>query len=165
MATLAYDRTWTREAGTQQVEASYEWRSATRSLDSDTLYTRHFARARYEAQYGRNTFVASGMLGRINGQAPLFERFTLGDSATLRGWDKYSLAPTGADRVLHQSVEYRYRKLAYFFDWGSVWSGGDEMKIRLATGVGFHSEHAFLTFAVPLNADNLSGTFIIGARF
>jgi hypothetical protein len=165
MATVAYDRTWTRDAGTQQVDATYQWRSATRSLDSDATYTRHFASVRYEARYGRNTFIASGTLGRINGQAPLFERFTIGDSSTLRGWDKYILAPTGADRVFHQSVEYRYRKFAYFFDWGSVWSAGDEMKMRLATGVGFHSEHGFLTFAVPLNAENLSGTFIIGARF
>ena len=36
-----------------------------------------------------NTFIASGSFGRITGSAPLFERFTLGDSTFLRGWNKY----------------------------------------------------------------------------
>ncbi len=57
-------------------------------------------------------------------QAPLFERFTLGDSATLRGWNKFELAPIGGNRVFHQSLEYRFHGAALFLDAGSVWDDG-----------------------------------------
>ena len=42
----------------------------------------------------------------MNGRAPLFERFTLGDSRTLRGWSKFDVAPVGGSRVAHGSLEY-----------------------------------------------------------
>ena len=67
------------------------------------------ARARYDRyDQGRHHVEATGMAGGITGHAPLFERFTLGDSRTLRGWDKYDIAPAGGDRMFHSSVEYRY---------------------------------------------------------
>ena len=165
VATVAYSRSWRTDPARHEVDTSYQWRKATRSLDSDASYTRHFGKVRYQLEHGRNTFIASALLGRISGQAPLFERFVLGDSTTLRGWDKYDIAPAGADRVFHQSVEYRYRGFAYFFDSGSLWSEGEPIKVRLATGVGFHSKHFFVTFGVPLNAGDLSGKFITGVRF
>src|SRR6478735_1117317 len=46
--------------------------------------------------------------GILNGDAPLFERFTLGDSSTLRGWSKFDLAPVGGTRVAHGSLEYTF---------------------------------------------------------
>ena len=74
---------------------------------------------------GRSTPCSvSGMAGGISGDAPLFERFSLGDSRTLRGWDKYDIAPAGGDRMFHTSLEYRYRGLALFLDSGSVWDDG-----------------------------------------
>ena len=33
------------------------------------------------------------MAGVLTGTAPLFERFSLGNTTTLRGWNKYDLAP------------------------------------------------------------------------
>ena len=68
------------------------------------------------------------------GDAPLFERFTLGDSTTLRGWDKNDIAPAGADRMFHSSIEYRYTGLALFLDVGSVWDAGTERQVRVSTG-------------------------------
>ena len=62
-------------------------------------------------RWGHNMLLTSGMAGGITGEAPLFERFTLGDSSTLRGWDKYDIAPAGGDRVGHLSVEYRQSRL------------------------------------------------------
>ena len=66
------------------------------------------------------------MAGHICGTAPLFERFTLGDSTTLRGWNKYEVAPAGGDSMFHVSGEYRYRGLAIFTDVGSVWDQRSE---------------------------------------
>ena len=74
------------------------------------------------------------MAGGISGDAPLFERFSLGDSRTLRGWDKYDIAPAGGDRMFHTSLEYRYRGLALFLDSGSVWDDGSDARVRVAAG-------------------------------
>ncbi len=76
------------------------------------------------------------MAGGITGDAPLFERFTLGDSETLRGWNKYDIAPAGGDRVVYSSIEYRYTGLALFLDVGSVWDANAERHVRVSTGFG-----------------------------
>ena len=107
---------------------------------------------------------ATGMAGGITGQAPLFERFTLGDSSTLRGWDKYDIAPAGGDRMFYSSIEYRYTGLALFLDIGSVWDAGTERKVRVSTGFGFHAGPAFLVVGFPLNTDNLTAVFTMGLR-
>ena len=46
---------------------------------------------------------ATGMAGAITGHPPLFERFALGDSTTLRGWDKFDIAPAGGDHGTRRS--------------------------------------------------------------
>jgi len=170
VASIGYDQTWRSDRGRrheieQRVEAGYQLRAGTTALDSDLIYKRHFGEARYRVEYRHSTFIAELQLGRITGQAPLFERFTLGDTSTLRGWNKYEIAPAGASRMWHQSVEYRFHGFAYFFDAGSLWEGGADQKIRLSTGVGFHGDHAFVTFGVPLNADDVNGKFVLGIRF
>jgi hypothetical protein len=168
VAAIGYDQRFGRgrdREGRQDVEASYEFRAGTDALDSDLIYDRHVGRARYQAGRGRSTFIADLRLGRITGRAPLFERFSLGDSSTLRGWNKYDIAPAGADRMWHQSIEFRYHAIAYFFDAGSVWDSGTEQRVRFATGFGIHTEHAFLTVGFPLNADDVNATFMLGVRF
>ena len=104
-----------------------------RALQSDLTYTRHLGQRRYTYSRDRNEVLVSGMAGRIasdRDQAPLFERFTLGDSSTLRGWNKYDIAPAGGDRVFHASLEYRHRGLAFFFDTGSVWDRDADARLR-----------------------------------
>ncbi len=70
-------------------------------------------------------------------RAILARRFT-----TLRGWDKYDIAPAGGDRMFYASVEYRYHGLAMFLDSGSVWNSGTEQpgprfdRVRLQPGPG-----------------------------
>ena len=44
----------------------------------------------------------------INGRAPLDDRFVLGNTYYLRGWNKYEIDPLGGNRVVSNSVEYRY---------------------------------------------------------
>jgi outer membrane protein assembly factor BamA len=104
------------------------------------------------------------MAGAITGRAPLFERFTLGDSATLRGWDKYDIAPVGGERIIYSSVEYRYTGLALFLDVGSVWDADAESKLRVSAGFGFHAGPAFLVVGFPLNTDNLRTVVTLGLR-
>jgi hypothetical protein len=179
VAGIGYEQVWRRRAardadsssrrgrvdrladGDQSLRASYELRSGTEELDSDLSYRRHFGQARFEADRGDTSFIAHFRAGRITGGAPLFERFTLGDSTTLRGWNKFDLAPAGADRMWHQSVEFSHDWFTYFFDAGSLWNAGGQRKTRLATGVGF----GVLSVGFPLNADNGDATFILNVRF
>ena len=149
----------------QRAEASYQIRAAVKGLDSDLVYKRHLGQARYQFEQGRSEAIASLSLGYITGDAPLFERFSLGNSSTLRGWDKYDISPLGGERMFHSSVEYRYSHVAVFFDTGSVWDRNTESKIRYSTGFGIHSDNSFLTVGFPLNSDGADVTFMAGVRF
>ena len=165
LARVDYDQRWYQPRVTQRVEASYEFRSATEALESDLIYKRHLGKVRYRYTQRRSTVIGDLALGGITGDAPLFERFSLGDSSTLRGWNKYDIAPAGGDRVFHASLEYRYRVLGLFLDSGSVWDSNSEMRIRLSSGFGVQSDNAFVTLAFPLNSDDLGVTFTMGVRF
>jgi hypothetical protein len=163
---IGYDQRWALASGpSHDLEASYQLRSATDAFGSDLEYKRHVGRARYRYEQGHSTVTAALSLGGITGSAPLFERFSLGDSATLRGWNKYDIAPAGGDRMFHQSIEYAYRHFAVFLDTGSVWEQGTDARTRVSTGFGFHTNNVFLTMGFPLNADEVSAMFMMGVRF
>jgi outer membrane protein assembly factor BamA len=104
------------------------------------------------------------MAGGITGDAPLFERFALGDTRTLRGWNKYDLAPAGGGRMFHASAEYRFSGVGVFLDMGSVWDEGSERDFRVSAGLGFRGGPAFLTVGFPLNTDNLTAIVSLGLR-
>jgi hypothetical protein len=161
-----YDQRWyqTRDV-TQRVEASYELRTSAEALESDLSYRRHLGKVRYRYSQRHNTVIANAFFGGVTGDAPLFERFTLGDSATLRGWNKYDIAPAGGNRVFYSSLEYRYRAIGAFLDSGSVWNDNEGMRFRLSSGFGVQTDNAFVTLAFPLNADDLRVTFLMGVRF
>jgi outer membrane protein assembly factor BamA len=107
----------------------------------------------------------SSQFGGITGDAPLFERFSLGDSRTLRGWDKYDIAPAGGDRMFYASAEYRYGVLALFLDSGSVWDDGTDSRVRFSTGFGFTPGPVFFMVGFPLNTDEFRAVFTMGIRF
>jgi Omp85 superfamily domain len=167
IAGISADHEWRSERDIRQkAEASYQLRAAVEGLDSDLFYKRHIGQARYQFDQGRSTAVASLSLGYISGDAPLFERFSLGNSSTLRGWDKYDIAPLGGERMFHSSVEYRFWHVAVFFDTGSVWDRNTESRVRYSTGFGIHNENFFLTLGFPLDSDVDSGPiFMTGVRF
>ena len=73
-------------------EAGYDLRAATRSLGSDFAYARHSARAQYSVRVHKEYISASFTAGLMNGRAPLFDRFILGNANTLRGYNKYDVA-------------------------------------------------------------------------
>jgi hypothetical protein len=157
---------WDEASPRQRVEGSYELRSATEALESDLFYKRHVGTLRYRYKYEDNTVISNLVVGGITGDAPLFERFSLGDTATLRGWNKYDLAPLGGDRVFHHTLEYRYHNLlGVFLDTGSVWERNTDMRIRFSTGFGLHGDNGFVTLGFPLNTDDVRVMFMAGVRF
>ena len=165
-ASIGYAQQWkpTSESS-QDVEVRFALRAASDTLESDLVYTRYFGSGSYWYRWAKHALLASGMAGTLSGAAPLFERFSLGDSATLRGWNKYDIAPAGGDRMFHASLEYRYSGLALFLDSGAVWDRESDRRIRVATGVGFHSGPVFVTVGFPLNTDDLRAVFTMGIRF
>ena len=165
VASIGYDRRWKDGSdAAHRVDASFGVRAGSRDLESDLAYKRYLGQGSYRYDFGRHHVQATGMAGGITGDAPLFERFTLGDSTTLRGWDKYDIAPVGGDRMFYSSIEYRYTGLALFLDVGSVWDAGTERQVRVSTGFGFHAGPAFLVVGFPLNTDNLTAVVTLGLR-
>ena len=144
--------------------ATFTVRAATTALESDFTYERYVADGDYRFQRGKHGVLLSSMAGSISGAAPLFERFSLGDSRTLRGWDKYDISPVGGDRMFHTSAEYSIRALSLFLDAGSVWDAGTQKKVRFSTGVSFSPGPVFFTLGFPINTDEFRAVFTMGFR-
>jgi hypothetical protein len=160
-----YRRSWNfGDKASQQVDAKFEFRGGTHDLDSDVVYNRYLAQGAYAYDQGRHHATVTGMAGDINGAPPMFERFTLGDTRTLRGWDKYAINPAGGNRMYYASVEYVYTGLAVFLDVGSVWDQPGESHARVSTGLGFYAGPAFATIGFPLNTDRVTAVFTMGLR-
>jgi outer membrane protein assembly factor BamA len=166
VVSVAFDRRWEQEKGPRhETTFGYELRAARAGLDSDLEYTRHLGRARYRYRSGKSLVTTDFALGGVEGAAPLFERFSLGESNTLRGWSKYDIAAAGGDRMSYGSLEYSYRGFAVFFDAGSFWDQGTDHEVRTSTGFGYHGDHFFMLLGFPLNAGELRTAFMMGVRF
>ena len=166
VGSIEYERGWHEDESEARhsVQGSFGVRAGTHKFESDLSYTRLLAQGSYRFDFDRHHVQATGMVGRIAGHPPLFERFTLGDTMTLRGWDKNVIAPVGGDRMAYSSVEYRYTGVGLFLDLGSVWNTNAERQLRVSTGIGFHAGPAFLTVGFPLNTNNLSPILTMGLR-
>lgn len=150
---------------THAIEADYSVRNASTSLESDFLYTRQLVSARYEATVGRNGFDFRFQAGHLDGAAPLFERFILGNTSTLRGWDKFEIAPLGATRMAHGSLEYRYRPFVAFYDFGAAWEPNRDADVKHSVGIGLAWRNGFfMTLGVPLRYENVTPVFMFGFR-
>ena len=171
--TLRYHRRWERSDATKQdLDAGYSLRAATKLLGTDLAYTRHAVNVRYGLQHDRQLVEVALVAGLIYGRAPLFERFVLGNSATLRGWNKYDLDPLGGNRVVHASVTYGYHIMRVFYDTGAIWDQGrtPEAKhsagIGIASGLGIFQKGAFLlAVAFPIRQGHVDPVFIAGMNF
>lgn len=165
VARVDYDGRWPGGSdATHAVAARFGVRGGSRALESDLVYTRYLGEGTYRYDFGRHHLQVAGLAGGITGHAPLFERFTLGDSTTLRGWDKYDIAPVGGDRVAYSSIEYRYTGLALFLDVGSVWDANTAREVRVSSGIGFQAGPAFFVVGFPLNTDDFRAVFTMGLR-
>jgi hypothetical protein len=162
---FGYGQRWNRGSEVHRLDAGYEVRHATTALESDLTYTRRFGGAAYRYERRHHRVASRALFGHLSGRAPLFERFTLGDSATLRGWNKFDITPAGGDRVIHNALEYTFHHIGLFFDAGAVWSRGEDARVRYSTGFGYLGRNSFLTVGFPLNADGVGATFMMGVRF
>jgi hypothetical protein len=165
--TLRYHRRWGSEhdGQNQELTASYVVEAATNLLNTDDVFTRHHAQARYRYRRARSTVEIGFLAGILNGNAPLYERFVLGDSTTLRGWNRFDLDPLGGSRMIHGSIDYRYRVFQAFYDTGAVWDRPDEREQRQSVGVGFKKENFQLAVAFPLRAGRVDPIFYAGMNF
>ena len=173
ISTLRYHRRWTgSEASKQELDAGYSLRAATTLLGTDLAYTRHVAHARYSYARHAQSVDVTAVGGAIYGQAPLFERFALGDSAMLLGWNKYDLDPLGGNRLAYASVKYGYRIMRIFYNAGSVWEHGKKAEAKQSAGVGISGglgvleKGAFLlAVAFPLRQGQMTPVVIAGMNF
>jgi hypothetical protein len=168
IAAIEYQRDIEGESGTHRIEAAYEVHAGSNSLESDFVYTRHAWNGRYVFQRERHLVRVLAMAGRITGDAPMFERFSLGNSRTLRGYNKYDFAPLGGDRLVYGSLDYSFRKFRLFYDAGALWDSGEEVKIRPSVGAGIgdgEKDDFFLGVAIPLGEPGMTPTFMVVGRF
>ena len=103
--------------------------------------------------------------GAITGQAPLSERFVLGNSYYLRGWNKYEIDPIGGNRLVHNSVEYRYGPFQAFYDAGAIWDSGQPVIARHSVGVGFKESIFSLAVAFPCEGGHVEPIFMMGMNY
>jgi hypothetical protein len=170
---LRYRQRWaTSGDSTQELDAGYSLRAATTVLASDLAYTRHVAHLKYNYSSRTQSVEVKMIAGAIYGQAPLFERFALGDSTLLRGWNKYELDPLGGNRLAYGSVTYGYHIMRVFYDTGSVWDQGKSPEVKESAGIGVSSglgvfeKGAFLVaLAFPLGQTHVTPVLIAGMNF
>ena len=149
----------------QDFDATYALRSANRTMGSDFVYTSHFWNARYQLAHGKHLLSETASGGVILGQAPLDERFVLGTSSVLRGWNKYELDPVGGNRLIYNSVEYRYGPFQAFYDTGAVWDEGQPLTMRHSLGVGLRESVFSLAVAFPVRGGRVEPIFIMGLLY
>lgn len=162
---LAFRRQFEGSEFEQNVDADYDLRAATRFLASDFAYMRHHWMLRYALIRGKHSLTDHLIAGMLVGHAPLFERFVLGNSTTLRGWDKYEIDPLGGNRVVHNSVEYRYGWFETFYDSGVVWDQGQPKVLRHSVGAGVHQGPVFLAMAFPLRSGRVDPIFMVSMNY
>ena len=185
LASLNFRGVWeSSETDKHEVDAGYDLRAGAHNLDSDFIFTRHLGHALYAFQHERNKLTISVMAGGISGRAPLFERFSLGNTTTLRGWNKFDIAPLGGDRVIHATLQYGFGDVRIgtwtndtdqkrpletgfylFYDTGAVGDRGSPMKARHSVGLGFGQESFFVALGFPIRTEGVQPTFMMGARF
>jgi len=171
--TLRYHERWQdSDATIQELDAGYDLRAATRALNSGVAYTRHAATAHYNYTYDHQSLEIGVAMGLIYGHAPLFERFILGNSYMLRGWNRYELDPLGGNRLAYGSVTYGYHIMRVFYDTGAVWDQGTPPAWKHSAGIGVSSgfgrlqRGAFLiAVAFPVRQSHVDPVLIAGMNF
>ena len=166
VTTLRYHRRLEgSNANQQEWDAGYSLRAATSLLGSDFAYARHLGEVHYAYTWGRNTILDDLAAGLITGRAPLFERFVVGNSSMLRGWNKFELDPLGGSRLLHNSVEYRYRLLDIFYDGGAIWDPGETAVFRHSIGLGVRQDGFCVALAFPVRGGHIEPVFMVGMNY
>jgi Omp85 superfamily domain len=164
-SSLTYRRQFEDADFQQNLDAGYDLRAATKLMASDFAYLRHHWLLHYVLTHGKHVLSDRLIAGMLVGRAPLFERFVLGNSTTLRGWNRYEFDPLGGNRVVHNSVEYRYGWFESFYDAGAVWDAGRPITFRHSVGAGVHQGPVFLAVAFPLRSGRMDPVFMVNMNY
>ncbi|HWB85901.1 MAG TPA: BamA/TamA family outer membrane protein [Bryobacteraceae bacterium] len=162
IASLRYHRHLEGSENQQDVEAGYYLRAAARLLASDFVFASHSWTFRYQLTHGKHVLTDDVSAGVITGRAPLSDRFVLGNSSSLRGWNKYDLDPLGGNRMVYNSVEYRYGILKVFYDSGAIWDSGQSVIPRHSVGVGLRESVFTIAVAFPIREGRADPIFMMG---
>ncbi|HEX3879944.1 MAG TPA: BamA/TamA family outer membrane protein [Bryobacteraceae bacterium] len=149
----------------QLFDSGYDLRSGAHTLASDFAYNRHHFEFRYTWTRGKQTVMDDAIAGVLTGRAPLYERFSLGNSSTLRGWNKYELDPLGGNRMLHNAVEYRYGAFQAFYDLGAIWDAGEAVIARSSIGAGIREGPFSIAVAIPMRDGRIEPVLIVGMNY
>lgn len=150
-------------AGNQQeFDADLSVHTATRTLGADYVYTLRTAGFRYEFHSGKHTVTENAWGGFITGRAPLSDRFVLGNTYYLRGWNKFEIDPLGGNRAVYNSVEYHYGPLQAFYDAGAVWDESEPIVGRQSVGIGLRESVLSLAVAIPMRSGRVEPIFMMG---
>jgi hypothetical protein len=153
------------DANQQEWDAGYSLRAATNLLASDFAYARHQGDAHYVYSWGHSQILDDLTAGAITGQAPLFERFILGNSTLLRGWNRFELDPLGGNRMVSNTLEYRYRLFDVFYDNGAIWDQGQTAVLRHSVGVGIRQNGMYAALAFPIKEGHIEPVFMVGMNY
>ncbi len=168
-AALRFHRQFEETDQTQDIAVDYDIRTASHALRSDYTYTRHHWDVAYTVTRGNQTFLDEFTGGFISGDAPFFERFVVGTSSLLRGWNRYEIDPLGGTRLVHNSVTYRYRLPwltgQVFYDAGALWHGSGDSSLRHSVGVGVIRSIFTLAVAVPIRDGHMDPVFMVGMNY
>lgn len=159
------------ESGTvqQRIEGKYSLRVATRALGSTYAYARHMISFKYEAKSGRNVAADEFLGGAIAGEAPLFDRFVLGNSSTLLGWNRFQIDPLGGTRVVHNEFTYGYRigegTVEVIYDAGALWQSDREALLRHSFGFGYKQGIFVFATGFPIREGRMEPVFMAGMNY
>jgi hypothetical protein len=162
IATLRYHHRLEESDNQQDLDASYSLGAATRILGSDFVYASHAWGMRYQFTHGRHVLSDAFSGGVITGRAPLDDRFVMGNSVYLRGWNKYEIDPLGGNRMVHNTVDYHYGLFRIFYDTGAIWDEGQSAVPRHSLGVGLRESVFTLAVAFPLRSGHVEPVFMMG---
>jgi len=165
ITSLRYHRRLEGSESQHDLDAGYNLRAATKTLSSDFVYTRHRWQFRYMLTHGKSVLIEDFSGGLGTGRMPLFERFVLGNSSTLRGWNKFDVDPTGGNRMVHNSVEYRCGPFQVFYDTGSVWDQNENAVLRHSVGLGLRQGSFSLAVAFPVREGRVDPVFMVGMNY
>jgi len=160
--TLRYHQRLDDSANQQDLDGDCTLQAATRAIGSDYVYSLRTAGVRYQFRHGKHTVTDNAWTGMILGRAPLSDRFVMGNTYYLRGWNKYELDPLGGNRAVHNAVEYRYGPVELFYDAGAIWDAGQQPIPRQSLGVGLRESAFSLAVAFPMRSGHIEPIFMMG---
>ena len=158
-----FSQRWKTGSGPRQPSRPFSVHAGTSTLESDLIYERYLGQATTGPGGQAQSSCRQG--GPINGDAPLFERFSLGDSRTLRGWNKYDIAPAGGDRMFLRVDRVPLSRPRDVPRFRIGRRRRQTARIRFSTGLGFNPGPVFFTLGFPLNTEEFRAVFTMGLRF